>query len=67
MKPGLDVVTIACAIFVAAYAAIATGYVAQYGFGFSLEVIRGTSLLIAVVMATVIAIDFFGKKLRKVK
>ena len=67
MEARLDAVTITCAVCVAAYAALAAEYVAQYAFGVSLEIIRGTSLLIAVVMATVIALDFFGKKRIKAK
>jgi hypothetical protein len=50
------------AVGVAAYAAIALGYVARYGLGVSLEAIRGAAMLTAVTLATVIAIEFFGKK-----
>ncbi len=67
MKSKLDAITTVCALGVAAYAAIAMGYVAQYGLGFSLEEIRGTAMLAAVVLTTAIAIEFFGKKLRKAK
>jgi hypothetical protein len=67
MKSKLDAITTVSALGVAAYAAIAMGYVAQYGLGFSLEEIRGTAMLTAVVLTTAIAIEFFGKKLRKAK
>jgi hypothetical protein len=67
MENKLDGVTVASAVGVAAYAAIAVGYVAQNGLGFSLEEIRGTALVIAVLVAALIAIDFFGKKLGKAK
>jgi hypothetical protein len=49
------------------YAAIAMGYVAQNGLGFSLEEIRGAAILTALVLTTAITIEFFGKKLRKAK
>ena len=62
-----DLVTTISAAFVAAYAAVAIGYVARYDLGFSLQEIRDAALVIAVVIATVVAIDFFGKKLRKAK
>jgi hypothetical protein len=65
MKNKLDAITAVSAVGVAVYAAIAMGYVAQYGFGFSLEEIRGAAMLTAVVLTTAIAIEFFGKKFRK--
>jgi hypothetical protein len=61
------VITVSVAVWVAAYAAIAIGYVAHYDLGFPFEEIRSGAVLIAVVMATLIAIDFFGKKLRGAK
>lgn len=67
MEAKLDLVTVTCAICVAAYAAIAMEYVAQYGLGISLQQIRDASILLAGVIGTLIAIDFFGKKLRKAK
>ncbi|WP_298256818.1 hypothetical protein [Bradyrhizobium sp.] len=53
------------AIFVAGYAAIAIGYVAHYDLGFSLNEIRGAAALVAIVIAALTCIDFFGKRLRK--
>ncbi len=67
MKNKLDAVTAVSAAGVAAYAAIAIGYVAQYDLGLSLEEIRGTALVIAVCIAALTAIEFFGRKLRKAK
>ncbi len=67
MESKFDIVTIAGAVGVAAYVAVAIGYVARYDLGFSAEAIRGTAVGIAVTMAALIAIDFFGKKLRKAK
>jgi hypothetical protein len=65
MESKLDVVTIASAVCVAAYAALAIGYVARMEF--SEQEIRGAAVLVAFVIATFVAIDFFGKKLRKAK
>jgi hypothetical protein len=67
MKRNFEIVTMASAVYVAAYAAIAIGYVAHNELGFPLQEIRGGAVLIAVVIATLIAIDFFGKKLRRAK
>jgi len=51
----------------AGYVAIAIGYVARYDLGFTVQAISTAAVLIAVVIAALIAIGFFGKKLRKVK
>jgi hypothetical protein len=67
MESKFDVVTTASAVGVAAYVAITMGYVADYDLGFSPHEIRGTALAIAGIMAALIAIDFFGKKLGKAK
>lgn len=67
MENKLNPVTAVSAVVVAAYAAIAMRWVAQYGLGFSLEQIRGTALFTAVVIAAFIAIEFFGKRLRRAK
>lgn len=67
MENKLDIVTIASAVCVAAYAAIAMGYVAQYGLGLSVEQIRGTTLVIAVLIAASVSIDFVGRILGKHK
>lgn len=64
MEDKFDIVTIAYAICVAGYAAIALDYVAHYDLGFSLQEVRGAAVLIAVVIAALIAIDFVGKKAR---
>ena len=63
MERKFEIVVMASAVCVAAYAAIAIGYVAHYQLGFPLQEIRGSAVLIAVALATLIAIDFFGKKL----
>ena len=67
MKSDLDVVMRLSAACLAAYAAIAINYVARYDLGFSLQQIRDAALVIAVLLAALVAIDFFGKKLGKAK
>jgi Kef-type K+ transport system membrane component KefB len=67
MERKLDVVTTVSAVCVAAYVAIAIGYVARNHLGFSLQEIREVAVVTAVVIAALIGIDFFGKKLRKAK
>lgn len=46
------------------YVAIAGEYVACYYFGLTLEEIRDGANLLAIIIATLVAIDFFGKKLK---
>ena len=53
-----DIVTIAIAVGVAAYLAIAIGYVARYELGLSLQEIRGVAVLIAVAIGSLIATAF---------
>jgi hypothetical protein len=66
MESKLDgLVTIVIAVCVAAYAALAIGYLARLEL--SLQEIRGAAVLIAAVIATLVGIDFCGKKLRKAK
>src|SRR5579859_2507001 len=63
MKNRIDFVTIATATCVAAYVAIMLDHVANVDFGFSEQQIRSTAVVIAIVMAMLMAIDFLGKKL----
>jgi hypothetical protein len=67
MESKLDAVIAISAIFVAAYVAAVIDYVARYGLGIPLQEIRGAAVVVAVVIAAFIAIDFFGKKLRSDK
>jgi hypothetical protein len=67
MERKFDIVTTACAGCVAGYVAVIVGYLARFYLGFSPQEIRGAAVVIAVVLAALIAIDFFGKKLRKAK
>ena len=62
MESKLDIVTMITAVCVAAYAALAIKYVARYDLGFSLQDIRGVSVIIAVVIAALVAVDFFAKR-----
>lgn len=65
MKSRFDLVAIANALCVAGYAAISIGYVAHYSLGFSREEIRRGATIVAIIIAALLAIEFFGKKLRK--
>ena len=67
MESRFDIVTIAIAVGVAAYVAIAMDYAARYELGFSLQEIRSAAVLIAVAIGSLIAIDFFGTTLGKAK
>jgi len=61
------VTSVANAVCMAACVAVTLGYVALYDFGLSSEQVRGGAMLAAILMAALMAIDFFGKKLRKAK
>lgn len=65
MQSDWDGVSAVSALFVAAYAAIAIDYVAQYDLGFSLSEIRIAAVLTAIAIAALTCIDFLGKRLRK--
>lgn len=65
MESRFDIVAIANAVCVAAYLAISLRYLALYGLGLSGEEVRGAAMIAAILMATMVAVDFFGKKLRK--
>jgi hypothetical protein len=66
MESRFDIVTIVNAICVAGYVAIMLGYAALYDFGFCGEVRRG-ALIAAILIAALVAIEFFGKKLGNAK
>ncbi len=67
MESSFNILAIAHAVCVAAYVAITPGYVALYNLGLSGEEVRGATMIIAILIATIVAVDFFGKKLRKAK
>jgi hypothetical protein len=62
MESRFDIVTIANAVCVAGYVAIMLGYAALYDFGFSFGEIRSGALIAAILIAALVAIEFFGKK-----
>ena len=49
----------------AAFAAVFLGYVAHYEFGLSREQIRTPAVIGAGLIAVLMAVEFFGKRLRK--
>jgi hypothetical protein len=63
MERRFDIVTIASAVCVAGYAAMALRYVALYDLGLSSQEVRSGAMIVAVAMAAMVAIDFFGRKL----
>jgi hypothetical protein len=52
---------------VAAFTALSLAYIAHYDFGLSREEIRTPAVAAAVVIAMLMAVEFFGKRLRKPK
>jgi hypothetical protein len=65
MESRFDIVTMASAVCVAGYVAIALRYVALYDLGLSGQQIRSGAVIIAVAIAAMLAIDFVGSKLGK--
>jgi hypothetical protein len=57
-RPGI--VTMASAVCVAGYAAISLRYVALYDLGLSNGEIRNWAMMLAVIIAAYVAIDFWG-------
>ena len=53
------------AAFTASAAALSLAYIAHYDFGLSREEIRTFAVVGAAVVAVLVAVEFFGKKLRK--
>jgi hypothetical protein len=65
MESRFDIVTMASAVCVAGYVAIALRYVALYDLGLSGQQIRSGAVITAIAMAAMVAIDFVGSKLGK--
>jgi hypothetical protein len=63
METRFDIVTMASAVCVAGYVAIALRYVALYDLGLSSQQVRSGAVITAIAMAALIAVDFFGNKL----
>jgi hypothetical protein len=58
----IDFATIASAVCVAGYAALALLYVALDDFGLSREALRSGAMVAALLIAVAVAIDFFGRQ-----
>jgi hypothetical protein len=54
-------------VVTAAFTALWLAYIAHYGFGLSRQEIRTPAVVGAAVIAVLVAVKFFGKKLRKAK
>jgi hypothetical protein len=67
MESKFDIVTIASAVCVAGYVAITLEYVALYDFGLSREAVRSAAMIAAILIAALVAIEFFGKRFGKAK
>ena len=65
MENRFDIATISSAVCVAGYVAIMLRYVAVFDLGFSREEVRGAAMIAAILIAALVAVDFFGKHLRK--
>jgi hypothetical protein len=63
MESKPDILTMAIAICIAAYAAVAIRYVAYHDLGFSLQEIRDAAMAIAVVIAALVAMNCFREEL----
>jgi hypothetical protein len=62
MESRFDIATIASAVCVAGYAAIMLRYVLLFDFRFSSEQVRSGAMIAAIIMAALVAVDFFGQK-----
>jgi uncharacterized transporter YbjL len=62
-----DIVAIAMAVCIAAYIALAVDYVAHHDLGVPNALIRGAATGTAILVASLLAIDHFGKKLRRAR
>jgi hypothetical protein len=66
MKKGVDsVIAILMSLVSAAFTALSLAYIAHYNFGLSRQEIRISAMVGAAMIATLVAIEFFGKKFRK--
>jgi hypothetical protein len=68
MEKAIDrFLTILMAVSAAAFTAVTLAYIARYDLGFSREEIRTFAVVAASVAVALVVIEFFGKKLRKLK
>jgi hypothetical protein len=61
------VLAVLLSVGAAVTAALTAGYTARYDLGFSPEQIRTHAVIVAIVIGLLLAIDYYGKKLRKPK
>jgi hypothetical protein len=61
------VLAILLSVATAVTAALTAGYTARYDLGFSPQQIRTQAVILAIVIGLLLAIDHYGKKLRKPK
>ena len=54
-------------VVTAAFTALSLAYIAHYDFGLSRQEIRTPAMVGAIVIAALVAVEFFGKKLAKPK
>jgi glucan phosphoethanolaminetransferase (alkaline phosphatase superfamily) len=57
-----DLVTIATAVWLAGYAAMALWYVALFDIGLTREAVRSVAMVAAILLCVVVAIDFLVTK-----
>ena len=68
MEKTIDrVLNIVMAMSTASAIALSLAYIAHYDFGLSRQEIRTPAVVGAAVIAVLVAVQFFGKKLRKAK
>jgi hypothetical protein len=60
-------IVVMCSGAAAIVAAIMLGYIAHYNYGLSREQIRNPAVIGAAAIALLIAVEYFGKKLRRPK
>jgi hypothetical protein len=61
------VLSLMMSVIAAAFTALSLAYIAHYDFGLSREEIRTPAVGAAAVIAMLMAVEFFGKRLRKPK
>jgi hypothetical protein len=61
------VLAVLLSVATAVTAALTAGYTARYDFGLSPQQIRSQAVMVAILIGVLLAIDYYGKKLRKPK
>ena len=66
MEKAIDrFLTLLMAVSAAAFTAVTLAYIARYDLGFSREEIRTFAVIAAAIGVALVAIEYFGKKLRR--